>query len=117
MDFFKSILRSLHCLAPSGVGKIALLEDGFIVHRPGMLTYILRWGEIEEIIAFKRRDAFADQLNLGFHRRGEEDRYFRADEDLIGFAQLIQEIDRRYQPVDRTWWLRLSQASCDAWEV
>ncbi|HYO09120.1 MAG TPA: hypothetical protein VER17_09120 [Tepidisphaeraceae bacterium] len=98
-------------------GTIEILRDGFTVSRPGRESYLLLWAEIETVVAFKLQLPLSDLINLGFHRRGEDDAYYRVHEDMTGFARLVRELNDHLPPADAMWMFRLVQAGHDAEEI
>ena len=80
------------------------MSEGSIGVEP---VWTFRWENVIRILAFKR-DLFAiDQICLVFGL--SDDTSVETNEEMIGFAQLIQELPRRFVGMDREWFDKVAQ--------
>src|SRR5258708_13638937 len=87
---------------------IRLLANGFAVDRDGVELFRVLWHEVLEIVAFKRDLITTDCVCLAF-RPCEGDLYCEVNEEISGFAQLINELPNRFDGILPDWFISCTQ--------
>ncbi len=87
---------------------IRLLDDGFAVDRDEVEIFRVRWEEVLEIVTFKRDLLTTDCVCLAF-RCSERNVYSEVNEEIPGFAQLIDELPYRFAAIDSEWFNKVTQ--------
>jgi hypothetical protein len=82
---------------------VVLDEDGFSLVRKGQECWHVRWSDIREVFAFKEDLLTVDRICLGF-RITDDGTYYSVDEDMRGYPELLQEVERRFPDRDPHWW-------------
>ncbi len=85
------------------ITTIRLGSDGFsVIEHDGSLHQVA-WASVKEIFAFKLDIGTFDTIRLDF-RVSDDDSYLQVDEDDAGFRDLLAEVERRFDIVDKNWW-------------
>ncbi len=86
---------------------IRLTSDGFtIIGHDGTPSQVA-WASVKEVFAFKLDLFTYDTIRLGF-RLSDEGTYWQVDEDDAGFRELLAEVERRFDIVDKNWWTKVA---------
>jgi hypothetical protein len=86
---------------------IRLTADGFsIIEHDGTLNQVA-WASVKEVFAFKLDCFTYDTIRLGF-RVSDDGTYVQIDEDETGFCEILAELERRFDTVDKNWWTRVA---------
>ena len=62
---------------------------------------------MKEIFVFKMDLLTHDTIRLGF-RVSDDGAYWQVDEDDMGFRELLEELERRFEIVDKNWWTKVA---------
>ncbi len=86
--------------------RIQLNSDGFvIIGRDSSIQ--VPWASVKEICALKRDLLTYDTIRLAF-RVSADGNYVEVDEGDTGYGDLVQEIERRFEIVDKDWWHKVA---------
>ena len=85
---------------------IQLAPDGFSISDNGP-KHVLAWDSVKEIFALKLDMGTHDTIRLGF-RTSDNGAYLEIDEDVVGFGELVVEIERRFQLLEKNWWTKVA---------
>lgn len=84
------------------ITTIRLDADGFSIIEHDGSVHQVAWVSVKEVFAFKLDMGTFDTIRLGFRVSGD-DSCFQVDEDDPGFRDLLAEIERRFDIVDKDW--------------
>jgi hypothetical protein len=89
------------------ITTIQLTSDGFsVIEHDGSLRQVA-WASVKEIFVFKLDMGTIDTIRLGV-RLSDDGSNLQVDEDAPGFRDLLAEIERRFDIVDRNWWSKVA---------
>jgi hypothetical protein len=86
---------------------IRLTSDGFAVIEHDGTPHQVAWASVKEIFAFKLDLFSCDTIRLGF-RVCDDGTYWDVDENDMGYRELVAEIERRFEIVDKDWWTKVA---------
>ncbi len=82
-------------------------SDGFsLIGHDGTRQHVT-WASVREIFAFKVDLFTYDTIRLGF-RVSDDGQYREVDEGCEGFRELLAEVERRFETVDKDWWSKVA---------
>jgi len=85
---------------------IRLASDGFSILEADGTLHDLAWASVKEVFAFKLDLLMCDTIRLGF--RLSDGTYLQVDEDDTGYRELVAEIERRFDLVEKDWWTKVA---------
>lgn len=86
---------------------IRLTADGFSISHNEEPPIEVKWASVKEIFAYKD-DVFAyDIICLGF-RVSDAGTYYWVDEEHLGYHELVAELERRFENLDKDWWEKVA---------
>jgi hypothetical protein len=87
---------------------IRLVDGGFVLDRDGIEYFRVLWGDVREIVTFKRDLVTTDCVCVAF-RSAQSTLYYEVNEEIPGFVPLADELPRRFTDIAPQWFNRVTQ--------
>jgi hypothetical protein len=78
-----------------------------VVERGGQALFRVRLAEVKEFFAFKLDLLTTDCVCLGFRVTDAGD-YRRVDEEMPGYAELVEAMQRHFPDYNKDWWSQVA---------
>lgn len=95
------------------VPRLHVTEEGFSIEVDGVEKAHVSFGEVREIVAFKRDMFGFDLICFGF-RCSEDDSYVEADEEMSGYSELQGALERRFGIKLEHWFMKVAFPAFEA---
>jgi hypothetical protein len=103
MTWLKQWFGGLRRSPRTGEARVVLTDGGFEVVQYGEVVCCVRWSEVKEVFAFKLDLLTTDCICLGF-RVSDAGDYCRVDEEMPGYAELVEAMPRALPGCKEDWW-------------
>ncbi len=114
---FSAFLKKLFGQKQSAIipsnGMVAFDDAGISFHPKVGPIFVLKWGEIDEIVTFKRDLVGYDTVCLVFVRENPKFT-IEIDEEWTGFGKLVPELPGRYSGVAPDWYFKVMKPAFKA---
>ena len=100
-EFFKQLSK-----APR-VRRIRIVPDGCVIDYESRDPFTVRWADVRQIFAYKEDVFTVDLICIGF-RINDESTWVSADEEMIGYRELILAIEKRFGVRESSWFQKVA---------